>query len=136
MSTVQTDRRTDCRHAAFCLATTIFITTKLINHRNRWNLGFPPNRGDIVYKEMSCQDHDADTTRSFELGRCRSSGRPAGPSLRFSTAEAGSTLGPMPGREPTGGYPEKCLAMTASRSPGGSGTNSWWVRVAATCSPI
>lgn len=32
-----TDRRTDCRHAALCLATTILITAKLIDWKNRWN---------------------------------------------------------------------------------------------------
>ena len=32
-----TDRKPDCRHAALCLATTILITAKLIDWRNRWN---------------------------------------------------------------------------------------------------
>ncbi len=32
-----TDRRTDCRHAALCLATTILIAAKLIDWENRWN---------------------------------------------------------------------------------------------------
>ena len=32
-----TDRKPDCRHAALCLATTILITAKLIDHKNRWN---------------------------------------------------------------------------------------------------
>ena len=31
-----TDRRTRHRHAALCLATTILITGRLLNHRNRW----------------------------------------------------------------------------------------------------
>jgi transposase len=32
-----TDRKPNCRHAALCLATTILITAKLIDHKNRWN---------------------------------------------------------------------------------------------------
>lgn len=32
-----TDRKPDCRHAALCLATTILITVKLIDWKNRWN---------------------------------------------------------------------------------------------------
>ncbi len=32
-----TDRKPGCRHAAICLATTILITAKLIDHKNRWN---------------------------------------------------------------------------------------------------
>ena len=32
-----TDRRTDCRHAALRLAITIIITAKLIDWKNRWN---------------------------------------------------------------------------------------------------
>ncbi|WP_420618473.1 IS5 family transposase [Candidatus Poriferisocius sp.] len=32
-----TDRKPDCRHAAMCLATTILITAKLIDWKNRWN---------------------------------------------------------------------------------------------------
>lgn len=32
-----TDRRNRHRHAALCLATTIIITGRLINYRNRWN---------------------------------------------------------------------------------------------------
>lgn len=32
-----TDRKPDCRHAALCLATTILITAKLIDWKNRWN---------------------------------------------------------------------------------------------------
>ena len=31
-----TDRRNEHRHAALCLATTILITGRLIDHRNRW----------------------------------------------------------------------------------------------------
>lgn len=32
-----TDRRTRHRHAALCLATTVLIIGKLIDHRNRWS---------------------------------------------------------------------------------------------------
>jgi hypothetical protein len=32
-----TDRRSRHRHAALCLATTVLIIGKFIDHRNRWN---------------------------------------------------------------------------------------------------
>ena len=35
-------------------------------------MGIPPNRGDMVYEEMLCHNHDAGTTRSSRRALCGS----------------------------------------------------------------